>query len=385
MEKLDLNEIREKIDDIDDRLVELFKERMDMAYKVAEYKKASNTGILNSKREREIINRLTEKAGDEYSTYLKILYNTIFDLSRSYQAKVIYSEKKSVQAAKITEAVEKTEKLMPSSAVVACQGREGAYSQSACEKLFYNPTIMYFNNFRGVFEAVKSGMCRYGILPVENSVHGSVTEVIDLMREYDFNIVKSTKIQINHVLLAKPSVRDVSEIKEILSHPQAIGQCDKYLTTLKGVKLTECENTAVASGIVAESERDDLAAISSPLCAELYGLRIVEHSIKNNDNNYTRFICISKEPEIYPGADKMSFIISISHKPGSLYSLISKFAALGINLTKIESRPIAGKDFEFMFYFEASVSVYSDDLIHLISEFEHNGENFRFLGCYTEN
>lgn len=385
MEKLDLTEIREKIDKIDDVLAELFTERMELAYKVAEYKKANNMEILNSKREREIVNRLTGKTKEEYATYLKILYNTIFDLSRSYQAKMIYSGITGTQTEKLIKAVENTEKMLPQSAVVACQGTEGAYSQAACEKLFYNPTIMYFNNFRGVFEAVKSGMCSYGILPLENSVHGSVTEVIDLMGEYDFNIVRSAKIQINHVLLAKSDVKSIADVKEIYSHPQALGQCDKYLSSLKGVKITECENTAMASKLVAETEKCGAAAISSPLCAELYGLKVIEYNVKNNDNNYTRFICISKELEIYPGADKMSFIINISHKPGSLYSLISKFAAVGINLTKIESRPIAGRDFEFRFFFEASVSVYSDELRHLISEFEDAEENFKFLGCYTEN
>lgn len=380
MEKLDLNEIRNKIDETDDMLAKLFVERMELSEKVAAYKKENNVGIMNSKREREIVNRLTEKTDTEISAYLKILYNTIFDLSRSHQAKILYERGK--KASEIIDALKNTEKVMPTSATVACQGTEGAYSQSACEKLFYNPTIMYFNNFRGVFESVKSGMCRYGILPLENSVHGSVTEVIDLMGEYDFSIVKATKIQINHVLLAKPGSK---EIKEIYSHSQALGQCDKFLASQKGVKITECENTALAAKLVAESGRDDVAAISSSLCADLYGLEIIKSDIKNNDNNYTRFICISKKPEIYPGADKMSFIINISHKPGSLYSLISKFAAVGINLTKIESRPIAGADFEFMFYFEASVSVYSDELLYLISEFENSANTFKFLGSYTEN
>ena len=240
---------------------------------------------------------------------------------------------------------------------------------------------MYFGNFKGVFDAVKSGMCRYGILPLENSVHGSVSGVLDLMQKYEFSIVKSAKIQINHVLLAKPGY---TEIKEIFSHEQALGQCEQYLSTLKGVKITPCKNTAVAAKMVSESERTDVAAIASPLCAELYGLKIINDNIKNNDNNYTRFICISKDTEIYPGADKMSFMITLSHRPGALYSMISRLAAEGVNLTKIESRPIPGRDFEVMCYIEMSVSVYSENLDSIVSEFEHSSEGFKFLGCYSE-
>lgn len=284
-------------------------------------------------------------------------------------------------ADKITYALENTPKILPQTATIACQGTEGAYSQQACDKLFYNPSIMYFNNFRGVFDAVNSGMCKYGILPIENSVYGSVTQVIDLMSEYDFYIVKSAKIQINHALLKKKGTK---EIKEIISHNQAIGQCDKYLKSLKNVKITICENTAEAAKFVATSDRDDIAAIASPICAELYNLEIDNTKINNSENNYTRFILISKNMEIYPGADKISFIVSASHKPGSLYSLISKFAAVGINLTKIESRPIPGKDFEFMFYFEMSVSVYSEELSSILTEFEKAPEQFNFLGSYTE-
>lgn len=379
-EKLDLNEIRNKIDAIDDELIKLFEERMQTVNKVAEYKIQNNMQILNSKREREIVNRLSEKVSPELSVYSKILYNTIFDLSRSYQSKQIYKD--SVTSEKIKNALESTDKMLPSSAVVACQGTEGSYSQRACEKIFYNPSISYFENFKDVFEAVKSGKCRYGVLPLENSVHGSVSKVIDLMREYEFSIVKSTKIQINHVLLAKP---DATEIKEIYSHEQALGQCDKFLSSLKDVKIIPCKNTAIAAKTVSELDRSDAAAIASPLCAELYGLKIVSDDIKNNDNNYTRFICISKDTEIYPGADKMSFMITLSHKPGTLYSMISKFAAEGINLTKIESRPIPGRDFEFMFYIEMSISVYSENLASFVSDFERNSDSFKFLGCYTEN
>lgn len=376
---MNINDLRNEIDNIDSELIKLFEKRMKTAKSIADVKIEEGLPLTNREREREIINNLSEKVSTDLSVYTKILYNTLFDISKSYQSKFIYSN--SEISAKIKIALETTPKMLPNNAVIACQGTEGAYSQQACEKLFYNPSIMYFNNFRGVFDAVKAGMCKYGILPIENSVYGSVTQVIDLMREYDFYIVKSAKIQINHALLKKKGSK---EIKEIISHTQALGQCDKYIKSLGNIKVTVCDNTAEAAKMVAESGRDDIAAIASPLCAELYNLEIAEDKINNSENNYTRFILISKKMEIYPGADKISFIISASHKPGSLYNLISRFAAVGINLTKIESRPIPGKDFEFMFYFEMAVSVYSEDLTALLSEFENAPEHFNFLGSYTE-
>ncbi len=377
---MDMSQLRNQIDEIDDKIVELFKERMEIVTGVAEYKKQNNMPIFHRGRERDIINRVTKQVPHEMAVYTKTLYNTLFEVSRAYQSKKINDT--SELAEKIKESLETTPKIIPQNAIVACQGTEGAYSEQAAEKLFSNPSVMYFNNFRGVFEAVNEGMCKYGVLPVENSIHGSVTEVIDLMSEYDFNIVHSVKIQINHVLLAKKGTK---EIKEIFSHRQGIGQCEKYLKTLKGVKITPVENTAVAAKMVAESERDDVASISSPLCGELYGLQIVKSNIKDSDNNYTRFICISKDMEVYPGADRMTVMLKLKHEPGSLYNLISKFAAVGVNLTKIESRPICGLDFEFMFLLDMNISVYSDEIISLLTDLENTTDGFVFMGAYSEN
>jgi chorismate mutase/prephenate dehydratase len=153
---------------------------------------------------------------------------------------------------------------------------------------------------------------------------------------------------------------------------------------LKNVKITYCENTAVAAKIVHTSGRTDIAAISSRPCAELYGLNILSDSVQTSENNYTRFICISRKTEIYPGANKTSLMMVVPHKPGSLYRVMSKFSALGINLTKLESRPIPGREFEFMFYMDLESSVYSPAFTELISELQYSVESFRYLGSYTE-
>ena len=189
-------------------------------------------------------------------------------------------------------------------------------------------------------------------------------------------------MQVNHVLLTKDGVR-LEDIKEVVSHEQALAQCSEFLKN-KNIKITICENTAFAAKIVAESERKDIAAISSRSCAELYNLRIADTRIQNTDSNFTRFICISKKLEIYPGADRTSMMMVIPNKPGSLYRVLARFFALGINLTKLESRPIIGRDFEFMFYFDVDTSVYSPALTHLIGELEAELEGFSYLGSYLE-
>ena len=378
---MDINELRENIDKIDDEIVKLFTERMKTAEGIAAYKRENNMPVGDKIREREIIARQTRDMDDEMAGYTKILFNTLFDVSRSYQNRRITRD--SLLAAKIENALKNTPQLFPQSAVIACQGTEGANSQIACDKLFSRPQIMYMSSFGGVIRAVQNNLCRYGILPIENNVYGSVTDVYDLMKKHQFHIVRSIKLRIHHVLLAKSGV-SLSEIREIYSHEQALGQCSEFLSKYPNIKVTVCENTAVAAKYVAESERRDIAAISSKNCAELYGLSILSEDIQNSDNNYTRFICISKELEIYPGANKLSLMFTLSHRPGSLYDLLSKFSALGLNMTKLESRPMPGKDFEFTFYIDMEASVYSKEVINLLAELENSPDQFVFLGSYSE-
>ena len=381
MTEKNLEQLRNDIDSIDSQITDLFKKRMETSIEVAKYKKEHNIPILNSNRENEVLHKVSEQIGEPFDGYARLLFNTIFDASRSCQNN--FFARKSELADKISRALEETPKIFPNKAVVACQGVAGAHSQAACEKLFEVPSIVFFNSFEGVFNAVEKGLCQYGILPIENSSYGSVGAVYDLMRNYNFHIVKSLRLRVSHNLMAKPGT-SLSDVKEIFSHEQAIGQCGEFLKGLKDVKVTVCENTALAAKMVAESERTDVAAISSKECLELYGLELLKKHIQISDNNYTRFICISKKMEIYPGADKISLILSLPHVPRSLYHTIAKFSALGINLTKLESRPIPGSDFEFMFYFDLEASVYSDELINLLSELENQPETFVFLGCYTE-
>lgn len=381
MTELNLDILRNQIDDIDTQITELFKKRMETALNIAKYKQEHGIAVLNDKREKEVLHKVSEQIGEPLDGYARMLFNTLFDASRSYQNNFL--ARKSDLSERISAALEATPALFPKKAVVACQGVAGSHSQAACEKLFEVPSIMYFNSFEGVFNAVEKGLCQYGILPIENSSYGSVGSVYDLMQNYNFHIVKSIRLRVNHNLMAKPGTK-LSDVREIFSHEQAIGQCGEFLKTLKDVKITVCENTAIAAKLVADSDRTDIAAISSMECLNLYGLELLKKHIQVTDNNYTRFICISKNMEIYPGSNKISLILSLPHTPRSLYHAIAKFATLGVNLTKLESRPIPGSDFEFMFYFDLEASVYSPELINLLSELENQPETFVFLGCYTE-
>jgi len=376
-----LEDIRREIDTIDNELTDLFVARMGKAAEIAECKKEGNIGVVNKMREREILSRVSERSGEEIEGYTRVLFNTLFDLSRSYQTRLLTDTSKFY--ASVENALENTPKLFPEKGFVACQGVEGAYSQIACDKLFKAPSILYFRHFDGVFAAVEKGLCQYGILPIENSSYGSVGQVYDLMSKHNFHIVRSIKLHIHHTLLAKRGT-DMKGIKEIFSHEQAIGQCSEFLRSMGDVKITVCENTAAAAERVAASDRTDVAAISSANCAELYGLSILSEDIQNSDNNYTRFICISKEMQIYPGANKISLMLSTPHKPGALYSLIAKFATAGINITKLESRPIPGRDFEFVFYFDVEASLYSKDVLSVLADLDASPELFVFLGSYSE-
>ena len=378
---MDLTEIRKDIDKIDDELVRLFCARMNLSAQVADYKKANNMPILVPARERAILQNVAEKAGPEMADYTRVLYSMLFELSRSYQSKrngelsALYEE--------ISQSIERTPKLFPQTPIVACQGVEGAYSQIACEKIFKSPFIMYFKNFEAVFTAIEQGMCQYGILPIENSTAGSVKKVYDLMVTHNFSIVRTFRLKIDHNLLVIPGTQ-LSDIKTVYSHEQAINQCSEFLQSLPGVNVIPVANTAVAAEMVAKSARHDVAALSSRSCAELYGLECLAASVQDKGNNRTRFICISKNLEIYPGSDKTSIMMILPHKPGSLYRVLARLYTLGINVTKLESRPIPDREFEFMFYFDLETSIYSEEFVQLICELDELCEEFKYLGSYTE-
>ncbi len=376
-----LDDYRKELDQIDESMMKLLEARMRTVEKIADYKHSHHVPVLDAVREREILDRITRDASPDMAYYTRTMYSNIMEMSKDHQRKAVQEDTPLVK--KIKTALEETPKVFPSSATIACAGVLGAYAQQACDKLFKMPQIMYLKNFYGVFAAIDSGLCQYGVIPVENSTAGSVNQIYDLMMKYNFYIVKSVKLKIDHSLLAKKGTK-MEDIKEIYSHEQAILQCDNYLKKHPHAKITLCDTTAEAAKAVADSDRTDVAAIASHECGQLYGLHCLEEDVQDHGNNFTRFICISKNLEIYPGADKASLKIEVSHKPGSLYNVLSRFNSLGINIFKLESRPIPKRDFDYMFYFDIDANVYSEEFIRLMNQLDEITHDYKYLGSYME-
>ena len=365
-----------QLEDIDNAIVDMLRERAGLVSGFDGLDGAESAAL-----ERRVLASAADRAGDELSDCAEAVFRAVTVSDRSLKNRRAGLGSKTY--AGICRAMVSTPPVFPAKAVVACQGVEGAYSQIACEGLFHLPSIMYFDSFEHVFRAVEAGMCRYGVLPIENSTAGSVNAIYDLMIRHNFSIVRSVRLRVSHCLLARPGA-DIGGVKEIFSHQQAIDQCAEFLASLGNVKVTAVENTAAAAKLVSESGRTDVAALASRSCAAHYGLEVLRADAQDSDSNYTRFICISKEPEIYPGADRISLMMILPHRPGSLYSVVSKFNSLGLNLLKLESRPLPGRDFEFMFYFDIDAPVTAPQTESLFRDLEAAGQELRYLGAYSE-
>ena len=382
-EDMKLTDLREKIDSIDSDLLRLFQERMDIVSQVAEHKKVSSLPVMDQQREAQILKWISQNAKPEHESQARILYDMIFELSRSHQ-RLSLRQGASELNQKIKTAIQTTPPLFPEQATVACQGVMGAYAEWAAKRLFKQPNIQYLKTYDAVFSAVENGFCKYGVLPLENSTAGSVNKVYSLMNEREFYIVRSLRLKVDHNLAAPEGVK-IKDIREVISHEQALAQCAGYLEKLgSNIKLTQCENTATAAEMVAASGRSDIAAICSRECTRLYGLECLDSDIQDRMNNYTRFICISKNLEIYPGADRTSIMMTLPHVPGSLYKALGRFYALGVNLDKLESRPLPERDFDFMFYLTLVTSVYSDSFAKIMDEVQEFCVDFEYLGSYSE-
>lgn len=378
-----MSEIRKEIDAVDEEMTKLFVRRMACADQVAAAKRGTGKPVLDPGREREILAKVAERVGPALESEGKLLFSTLLSVSRGRQRAQLADD--GMFAKTMAEAMSATPAIFPSKANVACPGAEGGYSQQAAVAFVKFPSLFYFRDFESVFTAVEEGMCEYGVLPIENSTAGSVTQVYDLMAKHDFKIAKALKLRIRHVLLAPKGVK-LADVKEIASHPQAIAQCAEFLKAHQGVRSVPASNTAAAAAELAKSGRKDAAVIASRECAELYGLDILADDISDTTSNFTRFICISRKTEIYPDANKFSLMMSLSHRPGSLADILIRFGAVGVNLTKLESRPVPGSDFEFRFIFDFEASPHDVRVVKLLSSLASDPEveHFTFLGAYAE-
>lgn len=372
----DLNEIRRDIDAIDNELIELFKRRMDCAKEVGFYKKERGIPVLNRQREDEILAAVQEKGG-EYGAAARLLFANIMELSRALQHRIIGSGKE--LRSEITQARE-----MPAAdgIAVAYQGIKGANSFEAARRLFPGAALGSRGTFEDVFAAVSDGSAVFGVLPVENSTAGSVSAVYDLILKHRFYIVGALDMRIEHCLggLRQSTLQD---IEIVWSHPQALSQCAHYIAA-HGLTAVSKANTAVAARDAALEKRLNVAAICTPAAAKEYGLQVLDTDLQDDPYNTTRFIVISKQLYIGRDANKISLCFSLPHVEGALYHVLCRFHSLGLNLTKIESRPVKGKDFEYLFYLDFTGSVYSDNVIDLLCQLSEEMPEFSFLGNYRE-
>lgn len=375
---MDLSEIRKEIDNIDSQLIELFKKRMECSRQVANYKKATNTSIMNLKREQEILDKVEEQGG-EFGYAAQLLFSNILELSRGLQHDIIGSGKeirKEIGSAK--NSINKSKDVK-----IALQGIVGSNSHEATTKLFPDCQPVFYRSFAEVFEAVNNGKADYGVLPVENSSAGSVADVYDLILQYRFYIVKALDLPIEHCLCSiKQS--ELSDIEQVWSHPQALAQCTEFINN-HNFATVPSPNTAIAAMDIAKEKRLNCAAICTEKAAQEYGLKVLAKGCQNEKDNSTRFIVISKELIIPDDADKISLCFSVPHIKGSLYNVLGRFSSNGMNLTKIESRPRDGVSFEYLFYLDFQGSVHSDKVMNMLCALSEEMPEFSFLGNYKED
>lgn len=376
---MDLKTIRNEIDEIDNSIIELFRKRMDCSAEVARYKAENGIPVFNPERESVILDKVEEQAG-KYGGSARLLYATIMELSRGVQHDMLGS------GAELRNRILTANKKLctdPENIRAGCFGAEGAYAHMAAKKVFPGSEPRFYSPFKEIFRAISIGEIDFGVIPIENSSAGSVTAVYDLMLQYRFHIAAAVDIPVNHCLAARKGTSQ-EKIRTVYSHEQALLQCSDYLNAHPDIKQRPFVSTAQAAKMVAELEDDTSAAICSEDAAEKYGLEIIAKGFQNNPNNTTRFIVISKDMYIEPDADKISLCFSLPHVTGSLYSVLCRFAAHGLNLTKIESRPQYGKKFEYMFYLDFTGSINDPGTVSLLCALLEELPDFSFLGNYKE-
>lgn len=369
---MDLNELRQQIDIIDNEILDKFIKRMELCLDVARYKKENNIGVMQSSREQEIIDRVKSMSDEKYKDSVSLLFTNIMDISKSFQQNEIN---------KGITFIEKKPLEITSSAKAGCFGVKGSNSEEAARKIFgKEKELSFYSEFEDVFKAVCDGEIDFGVVPLQNSSTGSITQTYDLMHKYNVYINKMIRVSIRHCLAAKGI--DITGIEKVYSHPQALMQCSDFIAS-KGLSPINYESTSSAAELVSKSD-EKIAAICSPECAELYGLNIIGENISDYETNYTRFICISKDFVVEENADIISVQLAIPNEERSLYRLLTKFTVLGLNLLKIESRPRHEGNFDVVFYLDFEGTMADERINSLLVHLEKDTTDFKFLGNYKE-
>ena len=374
----DLLELRDEIDQIDSQIVDLYERRMAISEEVAEYKIAVGKKVFDKQREVSKLETLSRKGTTPFLKHgIRELFEQIMSMSRKRQYQLL-TEHGQTEKPDFKE----VDHLNYKNAKIVFQGTEGAYSQLALNEYFgENADSYHVDTWRDAMEAIKNGEADYAVLPIENSSAGSVRENYDLLVEYDHCIVGEQIIKIEHVLLGLPEA-ELSDIDQVYSHPQALMQCSKILEEHRDWEKISLKNTAVSAKKVKEDGKKNQAAIASKLTAELYGLKILKENLSNNADNYTRFIIVTGKHVFEKDAKKVSICFEIPHQSGSLYQMISHFILNGINMTKIESRPIQGKNWEYRFFIDIEGNLNDGAVQNALNGLSEETSKLKILGNY---
>ena len=368
---MNLDEIRVDIDKIDKDIVELIKKRMNLSLSVAEYKINNGKKVFDAEREKAILDKV-DNLGGEFGRAARLIYSTIMEQSRALQYPLVNSELGIKQESLDPDSVKK----------VACQGVKGAYSYATAKQIYKNAEIIFCERFCDVFDAIERGDAEIGVVPVENSWAGSVHEVYDLLIDRKFYIANAVDARISHNLIGTKDA-EIGDVIQALSHEQALRQCAEFLDK-NGIEPVGCLNTAIGVKKAAETNNKQVGAIGSTAAANEFGMKILAQNIASSDCNVTRFVSVSNKFYTSEKADKISIVFSIPHKPGALYSVFSRFAAAGLNMSKIESRPIKNHNFEYLFYVDLIGKLISKDTLCTINSLSEELDEFTLMGNYEE-
>lgn len=380
----ELQSLRRDIDAIDRQLVELFRQRMDVTHQVGEYKRAQGIPVLDQERERQVLQNKGELAGEALRPAVITLFQTIMALSRRQQRDLADQGADNPGVRRWREAQSARRSPIPAPRVVY-QGVPGAYSEQACVNFFggdVNTTGL--EQFEDCFAALREGRADYAVLPIENSSTGAIRQIYDLLTQYECYIVGETTVRVEHCLMA-PKGATLDTITHVYSHEQGLFQCERYLNAHPEWKQVPQADTAGSAQMVASSGDLTKAAICSERAAELYGLTILARGINHNSRNTTRFVVVSPRLELRPGADKISTLFVLPHEAGSLHEVLTVFAVHGLNMVKLESRPLPGRSWEYMFFLEFTGAPGDPAVGDALHELAQTTGEFRVLGWFPSN
>lgn len=364
--------LRKRINDIDTKLVALFEDRMQTTTNVANTKKKYDKAVFDSKREDAVIDRtLSLLENQDLREETKGFFHALMDISKKSQQKTMTTSK--VASLGFAEKAD---------AHVGYLGIKGSYSHIATTQVFNNQsTLKNYQTFEGIFEGMKNEEIDYAMLPAENTETGSITAVIDLLAKYGYYIVGEKLLEVSHSLLSIKGAT-IDDIKKVYSHPEALAQCRRFLHTHEDITGYPSLSTAQAAITVAELADKSVACIASRQAGDIYGLQTLCENIQNNDNNCTRFVIIAKQPYKSEACNKTSIVFMVAHKPGSLCDMLKIFSDGGINVLKLESRPLKDRPFEYLFHIDFEGSIYDPSVAQTIELVKQNSTGYIDLGCY---